>query len=96
MCVCVGAALRAGGSPGGRLVRCGRTASQALFDYDEWLTRQRVADVPVIFTDTPRIRNAGQSALRKAPERWAAIDEPTLAVLPIEPWWLREGLSWLT
>ena len=55
-----------------------------------------MADVPVIFTDTPRIRNAGQSALRKAPERWAAIDEPTLAVLPIEPWWLREGLSWLT
>jgi len=60
------------------------------------LTRQQAAGVPVILTDTPRIRNADQSALRKALERWADIGEPTLAVLPIEHWWLREGLSCLT
>lgn len=71
------------------------TDSEPLFDYDEWLTRQRAAGVPVILTDTPRIQNADRSALRKALERWATIHEPTLAVLPIEPWWLREGLPWL-
>jgi len=69
--------------------------SAPLFDYDEWLTRQRAADVPLLLTDTPRIRNGDRSALCKALERWAAIDEPTLVVLPIEPWWLRDGLSWL-
>jgi hypothetical protein len=68
--------------------------SAPLFDYDEWLTRQQAAGVPVILTDTPRIRNHDRSALRKALERWAGIDE-TLVVLPIEPWWLRDGLSWL-
>jgi hypothetical protein len=66
--------------------------SAPLFDYDEWLTRQQAAGVPVILTDTPRIRNQDRSALRKALERWAGIDE-TLVVLPIEPWWLRDGLS---
>jgi hypothetical protein len=71
------------------------TDSAPLFDYDEWLTRQRAADVPLLLTDTPRIRNGDRSALRKALERWAAIEEPTLVVLPIEPWWLRDGLSWL-
>lgn len=69
---------------------------EPLFDYDEWLTRQQAAGVPVILTDTPRIRNDDRSALRKALERWASIDEPTLAVLPIEPWWLRDGLTSLT
>jgi hypothetical protein len=69
--------------------------SGPLFDYDEWLTRQQTAGVPVILTDTPRIRNDDRSALRKALERWAAIDDPTLVVLPLEPWWLREGLPYL-
>ena len=71
------------------------TDSGPLFDYDEWLTRQQVAGVPLILTDTPRIPNDDRSALRKALERWAAIDDPTLVVLPIEPWWLREGLPHL-
>jgi hypothetical protein len=70
--------------------------SEMLFDYEEWLIRQRTAGVPVILTDTLRIRNGDRSALQKALERWAGIDEPTLVVLPIEPWWLRAGLSWLT
>lgn len=70
--------------------------SGLLFDYDEWLMRQRAAGVPVVLTDTPRIRNKDRSALRKALERWDEIDDPTLVVLPIEPWWLREGLAWLT
>jgi len=71
------------------------TDAGPLFDYDEWLTRQQAAGVPVILTDTPRIRNDDPSALRKALERWAAIDDPTLVVLPLEPWWLREGLPYL-
>ena len=71
------------------------TDSGPLFDYDEWLTRQQAAGVPLILTDTPRIRNDDRSALRKALERWAAIDDPTLVVLPLEPWWLREGLPHL-
>ena len=66
-----------------------------LFDYDEWLTRQQAAGVPLILTDTPRIRNDDRSALGKALERWASIDDPTLVVLPLEPWWLREGLPYL-
>jgi hypothetical protein len=70
--------------------------SGPLFDYDEWLTRQQAAGVPLILTDTPRIRNDDQSALRKALERWASIDDPTLVVLPVEPWWLRDGLPHLT
>ncbi len=70
--------------------------SEPLFDYDDWLTRQQAAGVPLILTDTPRIRIKDRPALRKALERWATIDKPTLVVLPIEPWWLREGLLWLT
>ena len=70
--------------------------SDALFDYDDWLIRQQAAGVPLVLTDTPRIRNRDRSALRKALSRWAEVDEPTLVVLPIEPWWLREGLSCLT
>ena len=61
-------------------------------DYDDWLIRQRAAGVPLILTDTPRIRNNDISELQKALARWDAIDEPTLVVLPLEPWWLREGL----
>jgi hypothetical protein len=72
------------------------TGSEPLFDYDEWLTRQQAAGVPLILTDTPRIRNNDRSALRKALSRWAAIDDATMVVLPIEPWWLRDGLPWLT
>jgi len=66
-----------------------------LFAYDDWLWRQQAAGVPVILTDTPRIRNQDRSALQKALARWADIDEPTLVVLPIEAWWLRDGLPWL-
>ena len=65
---------------------------EPLFDYDEWLTRQQAAGVPLILTDTPRIRNNDVSALQKALARWDTIDEPTLVVLPLEPWWLRQGL----
>jgi hypothetical protein len=72
-----------------------RTEPEPLFDYDDWLMRQKAAGVPLILTDSPRIRNKDQSALRKALARWDAIDEPTLVVLPIEPWWLREGLPGL-
>ena len=71
------------------------TEPEPLFDYDDWLTRQQAAGVPLILTDTPRIRNDDISALRKALARWDMIDEPTLVVLPIEPWWLRDGLSGL-
>ncbi len=72
-----------------------RTDPETLFDYDDWLMRQQAAGVPLILTDTPRIRNEDMSALRKALARWDAIDEPTLVILPIEPWWLREGLPGL-
>ena len=70
--------------------------SEPLFDYDEWLRRQQAARVPLILTDTPRIPNDDRSALRKALARWALIDDPTVVVLPIEPWWLRQGLACLT
>lgn len=68
----------------------------ALFDCDEWLMRQQAAGVPFLLTDTPRIRNRDRSELRKALARWEMLDELTLVVLPIENWWLREGLSILT
>jgi hypothetical protein len=69
------------------------TDGEPLFDYDEWLWRQQEAGVPVILTDTPRIPNDDRSALRKALARWASVDDPTLVVLPLEPWWLRDGLA---
>lgn len=65
---------------------------EALFDYDDWLMRQQAAGVRLILTDTPRIPNKDRDALRKALARWDMLDEPTLVVLPIEPWWLRDGL----
>lgn len=71
-------------------------AQEPLFDGDEWLERQLAAGVPVVVTDAPRIRNRDRSALRKALARWEAIDQSTLVVLPVEPWWLRGGLSCLT
>jgi hypothetical protein len=67
-----------------------------LFGFDEWLIRQQTAGVPVVLTDTPRIRNRDRLALKKALTRWELLDEPTLVVLPIEPWWLKEGLPCLT
>ncbi len=68
------------------------TGPEPLFGYDEWLTRQQAAGVPLILTDTPRIRNNDISELQKALARWDTIDEPTLVVLPLEPWWIRQGL----
>lgn len=69
--------------------------ADTLFDYDLWLKRQQAAEVPVILTDTPRIRNRDRSALHEALGRWENLDEPTLAVLPIESWWLGGGLACL-
>ncbi len=74
----------------------GTAGPTGLFDYDDWLIRQRAAEVPVILTDTPRIPSNNRSALHEALTRWDGIDEPTLVVLPIESWWLRQGLAWLT
>ncbi len=65
-----------------------------LFRYDEWLERQRQAQVPIILTDSLRIRKHDRKALRLALERWRSISA-TLVVLPIEPWWLKEGLPCL-
>jgi len=70
--------------------------SDSLFDCDEWLMRQQSAGVPLLLTDTPRIRNRDRTALRKALTRWEMVDQPTLVVLPIESWWLSEGLPCLT
>jgi hypothetical protein len=73
-----------------------REAPDHLFGYDEWLERQRMAGVPVILTDTPRVRNEDRPALHLALARWELIDEPTMVVLPLEPWWFRDGLQCLT
>jgi hypothetical protein len=70
-------------------------APDTLLDLDEWLERQRAAGVPVILTDTARIPNRDRSSLRKALARWEMIDEPTWVVLPLQSWWLRQGLPWL-
>lgn len=64
-------------------------------DFDVWLKRQQAAEVPVILTDTPRIRHRDRSALHGALGRWELLETPTLVVLPIEPWWLTTGLAWL-
>jgi hypothetical protein len=68
---------------------------RGLFGYDEWLERQKQAQVPVILTDSPRIGKRDRQALRMALGRWPAVACPSLAVLPIEPWWLKEGLPCL-
>jgi hypothetical protein len=70
--------------------------SDTLFDCDEWLVRQQAADVPLLLTDAPRIRNRDRSALRKALARWETLNQATVVALPIENWWLRDGLSILT
>jgi hypothetical protein len=64
-------------------------------DYDSWLARQRSADVPLILTDSARIPNRDRLALRQALGRWESIKEPTMVVLPIEHWWIKDGLSLL-
>ncbi len=66
-----------------------------LFDLDVWLERQRRARVPVILTDTPQIRSHDRTGLKIAMERWRSSPQPTLVVLPIEPWWLNQGLPYL-
>jgi hypothetical protein len=66
-----------------------------LFRYDEWLERQRQAKVPVILTDSRRLQRHDRKALRMALERWRSLADPTLVVLPIEAWWLKEGLPCL-
>jgi hypothetical protein len=69
--------------------------SPELFEYDQWLERQRQAAVPVILTDSPRIRKRDRETLRMALRRWRHVTDPTLAVLPIEAWWLKGGLPCL-
>lgn len=66
-----------------------------LFDYDEWLQRQRHAGVAVILTDSPRIQKRDRESLRTALRRWRDSGDPTLAVLPVETWWLKGGLPCL-
>lgn len=63
-----------------------------LFDYDEWLERQRQAKVPIVLTDGTRIRKDDRESLRAGVRRWRDVGDPTLAVLPIEAWWLQGGL----
>lgn len=71
-------------------------AQDPLWQCDEWLDRQRAAGVPLLLTDSPRIARGDRPALRRALQRWDAVDEPVLVVLPIQTWWLREGLPCLT
>ena len=66
-----------------------------LFHYDQWLERQRQAQVPVILTDSLRIRKRDRETLRMALRRWCHVADPNLVVLPIEPWWLKGGLPCL-
>jgi len=68
----------------------------SLWTCDQWLDRQRAAGVPLLLTDPPRIARGDRPALRRALQRWDAADEPVLVILPIETWWLREGLPCLT
>jgi hypothetical protein len=74
----------------------GETASpDSLFEFDEWLERQRAAGMPICLTDSSRIVARDRSALRKALRRWTKEAHCTLVVLPLDPWWLRAGLSCL-
>lgn len=66
-----------------------------LFDYGEWLQRQRHAGVAVILTDSPRIEKRDRESLRDTLRRWLDAGDPALAVLPIETWWLKGGLPCL-
>jgi hypothetical protein len=67
----------------------------SLFQFDEWWERQRAARVSICLTDSPRIVARDRDALRKALRRWAKEARPALVVLPLDPWWLRAGLSCL-
>ena len=71
------------------------SGQHGLWACDEWLERERAARVPVLVTDTSRIARADQQALRKALRAWKDTDELALVMLPLEPWWLRTGLSCL-
>jgi hypothetical protein len=70
-------------------------AMEPLFGYEEWLARQKDVGVPVILTDSPRIRARDRAGLRAALIRWDGAAEPAVVVLPLDPWWLRAGLSCL-
>jgi hypothetical protein len=67
-----------------------------LFEYDDWLERQRQAKVSLVLTDSDRIRKSDEYALRDALKRWRNVSDPVMAVLPIDSWWLRDGLGLLT
>ena len=71
------------------------TVRDPLFEYDEWLERQRAAGVLISLTDPLRIEARDRDALRKALHRWAKETRCVLVVLPLDPWWLRAGLSCL-
>ncbi len=64
-------------------------------DWQDWLERQRAAQVPVILTDGRHIGRQNRAALQRELQRWDGIPEPTLVVLPVGTWWLRHGLAWL-
>jgi hypothetical protein len=68
---------------------------ECLFDFDVWLERQTQARVPVVLTDSPQIRRRDRTGLKVALDRWRSSPQPTLVVLPIEPWWLNPGLPCL-
>lgn len=73
--------------------RYGKEAPDTLFDTDEWLDRQLAANVPMLLTDSTRIRRTDRAELGKALSRWESVARPTLVVLPIEAWWLTIGLQ---
>lgn len=73
----------------------GTSNTEQLFGYDDWLIRQQYAGVQVMLTDTPRIRTRDRAALRSALSRWEGAAPASLVVLPLDPWWLRNGLSCL-
>ena len=68
-------------------------APDCLFELDEWHERQRAAGAQIKLTDSPRLAARDRDALRKALRRWRT--EYALVVLPLDPWWLRAGLSCL-
>jgi hypothetical protein len=76
-------------------LKAGSTQDFLLFDYDEWLQRQRHAGVAVILTDSSRIEKRDRQSLRAALSRWRDAGDPALAALPVETWWLKSGLPCL-
>ena len=82
----------------GRYAPRGKSAGEPevlLFDYDEWLERQRQAKVPVILTDSTRIQSRDRESLRTWLRRWPDVGDAVLVVLPVETWWLKGGLPCL-